>query len=120
MEKLCDIVEFLSKYANNESCLFSFIFGSVAKGNNHPNDCDLFWTTKAYPETKEWNEMKVHIEEMRNIFFEKFNLKLNVLINTVDEFMEGSEFKSRILNRPRIMIKNGSCRIEKTFFNMKQ
>lgn len=100
------IVRFLSEYTDNKYCLLSFIFGSVAKYEQRPNDCDLFWTTTACPDTEQWNEMKSIIFEMKKNFELEFGLQLNVCINTKDEFFEGSEFKSRILERPKIILKN--------------
>jgi hypothetical protein len=77
----------------------------LAKGKNSPNDCDLFWVTDLTPDTKRWRKFRHEIENHKASFYAQFNLQLNVVINTRDEFIEGSEFKTRIKNRPIIEIK---------------
>ena len=102
---LSEIVNLISNYSKDESCLLAFIFGSVAKGSSNPKDCDLFWVTIDTPDTNGWKLMKNMISEMKTDFYAKFKIKLNVSISTLDEFHEGSELKQRILERPKIIIK---------------
>ncbi len=107
MENLFRIKEFLSNRCIKDYYEMSFIFGSIAKGNKYPNDCDLFWVTNCQPETVPWEKMREYVQLVKSDFYNEFELKLNVTINTLNEFKEGSEFKSRILSRPIIKIKNG-------------
>lgn len=102
-----DFKSFISKYVDGELFIRVFIFGSVARGVKTPNDCDLFLVTSAKADTADWKFLKELIIEMKIEFKSHFDLNLNVCLNTKTEYLEGSEFKSRIHNRPMILLKNG-------------
>lgn len=106
MDYLSNIKDFLvSKISNQENCRLCFIFGSIAKRSENPNDCDLFWLTSSSPETENWNLLQKRVSCLKKEFLEKFNLPLNIFIYTLDEYNENSEFKKRIFKRPKIVIK---------------
>ena len=106
MDYQSEIREFLNSRVNDQkNCKLCFIFGSIAKGSVSPNDCDLFWLTEYYPESKEWTSLQVKISKLKNEFLKAFKIPLNVLVYTLDEYNENSEFKKRIFERPRIIIK---------------
>ncbi len=106
MDYLSNIKDFLIlKINNQENCRLCFIFGSIAKGSEKPNDCDLFWLTSSLPETENWNLLQKMISSLKKDFLGKFNLPLNIFIYTLDEYRENSEFKKRIFKRPKIVIK---------------
>ncbi len=98
------IVDFLKECINKDYILNCFIFGSLAKGKETPNDCDLFVVTNQIPHNKEWRQVLTELEQLQERFELKFALKLNITINTEKEFSEYSPFKERILNRQRINI----------------
>ena len=98
------IIDFLKQSINKEYILKCFVFGSIAKGIENPNDCDLFIVTNQTPFKKEWKQFLNEIEQLQESFELKFGLKLNTTINTEKEFSEYSAFKERILNRPTINI----------------
>lgn len=93
-----------SKLKDKDLILKSFIFGSIAKGSQNPNDCDLFIVTNQTPFTEKWKYFINEMEQLKVEFEIKFSLKLNVTINTEKEFNELSEFKARILKGSTIEI----------------
>lgn len=106
MDYLSNIKAFLaSKISDQENCRLCFIFGSIAKGSANPNDCDLFWLTSSSPETENWSLLQKRISSVKKEFLEKFNLPLNIFIYTLEEYNENSEFKKRIFERSKIIIK---------------
>lgn len=103
------IVMFLKTQLETEYVNSAFIFGSIAKGNSIPNDCDLFLITSASTDNIEWKIFINNCNKLKQDFYARFSLKLNTTINTIGEFKEGSDFKNRILNRPTIRIVDGVC-----------
>lgn len=99
-----ELITFLEKSLNKNYILISFIFGSIAKGSDYPNDCDLFIVTNQLPKMKEWKVFLSELELIQIKFEEVFKLKLHITINTEAEFLEDSPFKNRILNKPTIKI----------------
>ncbi|WP_314244736.1 nucleotidyltransferase domain-containing protein [Empedobacter tilapiae] len=99
-----DLIFYLKTSLNKNYIVNSFIFGSIAKGSNNPNDCDLFIVTNQLPHLKEWKEFLKELESVQSKFQEIFKIKLHITINTENEFLEYSPFKDRILKRPSIKI----------------
>lgn len=105
--KNCEIIQFLSNHITEELCSLAFVFGSIARNNPTPSDCDLFIVTPALPGSRLWTELKEMLEKNKSEFKVKFGINLNICVNTLQEYYEGSDFKDRIMKRPRIIIKNG-------------
>lgn len=106
MENLSKIKLYLtSLIINQDTCKGCFIFGSLAKGVEKPNDCDLLWVTTALPDSSSWVELQSLIIEIKVKFKNKFGLPLNILLYTIGEFNENTDLKKRIFDRPTIEIK---------------
>lgn len=64
-------------------CL-SFLFGSVARGVEKPNDCDMALVVRS--DFTEWRELAAVVSRLRAAFALRFGLPLNILILREDEW----------------------------------
>jgi hypothetical protein len=80
------------------------IFGSVSKGVNTPNDCDLYVVSHKSPDSTQWQQLKCRLNKIREGFNSKFKLTLNVVLMTLGEWEEKKEFF--LCNSSKILIKN--------------
>ena len=62
--KNCEIIQFLSNHITEELCSLAFVFGSIARNNPTPSDCDLFIVTPALPGSRLWTELKEMLEKI--------------------------------------------------------
>jgi len=96
------LTEEIFKISKNIS--LSYVFGSVASGALAPNDCDLLIVTELNPCKKEWNTLRKKRDNICEMFAQKFNLSLSVILVTKDEYLEVNPLFSRILSKPIIVI----------------
>lgn len=101
------VITFLKKRIVSDCINSAFIFGSVARGVENSNDCDLFIITADKIEKLGWDYFLRYCDQLKVDFYKLFSTELNLTVNTIDEFVEGSEFKKRILKRPLIIIMDG-------------
>ena len=64
------------------------IFGSVARGEATPNDCDVVCVSGAQPDGAEWAILRSEMAELSNSFYEEYGIRLSVVILTKCEWNE--------------------------------
>jgi predicted nucleotidyltransferase len=74
------------------------IYGSMAKGANIPNDCDLLIVALAKVESDAWVSLRHHINAMKMDFLDIFELPLNVALLTEGEWQENKSFYKDLLD----------------------
>lgn len=99
-----EIIDFLKINLPNKNIIKSFIFGSLVQGKTNPSDCDLLIVIDLKPDTEDWDNFIFEINKIKLSFFDNFNLELNTLINTKNEFNESRPLMNRILNKKIISI----------------
>lgn len=104
MYRVDEIATFLDENIPSLHIIQAFIFGSVACEKQLPKDCDIYVVTSAYPNTEGWILLKLSLMELQLKFVEKFGLKLNILLDTLDEFNEDSFLTKSILAKKTITI----------------
>ncbi|MDR7210132.1 hypothetical protein [Flavobacterium piscis] len=96
--------KWISKNINTEHFFLAFIFGSVARNVEKPNDCDLFLVTKHKTNSDLWKTMRLENENLKNNFFECFDLELSIQLFSKDEFNEELSFIKLTLERQKTLI----------------
>lgn len=104
LNNISEIVSFLKTNLSRKSVIKSFIFGSLAQGKTKPSDCDLLIVTCFEPDTIDWDNFILEINELKLKFIKLFDLELNTLINTEIEFREERALMTRILKKKIIPI----------------
>lgn len=99
-------IEWIYKNIKRENFLLAFIFGSVAKNIENPNDCDLFLVTKHKTNSDLWKIMRLENERLKRDFYKVFNLELSIQLLSEDEFNEKLNFIKLTLESPKILIIN--------------
>lgn len=99
-----DYYLWLSTNLNKENFSLGFIFGSVARNEKEPNDCDLFLVTKHKTNSELWKFMRNQNKTLKEKFYQNFNLELSIQLLTLDEFNEQSKFIKLTMKSPKIVI----------------
>jgi predicted nucleotidyltransferase len=68
------------------------IFGSLARGECKPHDCDLLIITSARVESYSWEMLKYKIKKTKIDFIDFFKFPLNVILLTENEWQENKNF----------------------------
>jgi predicted nucleotidyltransferase len=68
------------------------IYGSVARGVDRPNDCDLLIIASVDVESEKWFSLREHINSIKIDFLKNFELPLNVTLLTEGEWLENKSF----------------------------
>lgn len=68
------------------------IYGSVARGVDRPNDCDLLIIALVDVESENWFALRQHINSIKMDFVKNFELPLNVTLLTEGEWFENKSF----------------------------
>lgn len=76
----------------------------MAKFASNPNDCDFMIVTCTKPGMVEWEKVRTERDVLCELFNNKWQLNLSVILLTKDEYFEKNPFLNRILNRPIIEI----------------
>jgi len=98
--------KWLIKNINSDNFLLAFIFGSVARDVEKPNDCDLFLVTKLETNSDLWKLMRLENETLKKRFYTSFDLKLSIQLLSEDEFSEKLKFIELTLQSPKIILIN--------------
>lgn len=76
---------------------YAGIFGSIARGDPHPNDCDFFVMLDDTANTQRRAEMRSALRELHSHFFNVWGLPLHTTVLTVVEADESVDFMREIL-----------------------
>lgn len=96
--------KWISENIKSEDFLLAFIFGSVARNVDNPNDCDLFLVTKHKTNSELWKLMRLENETLKNKFYAQFNLELSIQLLSENEFNEKLNVVELIVESPKIII----------------
>jgi predicted nucleotidyltransferase len=96
--------EWLTENINKSNFHLAFIFGSVARNAEKPNDCDLFLVTNLETNSDLWKIMRLETETLKNTFYIKFNLDLSIQLLSENEFKENLKVVKLIIESPKIII----------------
>lgn len=64
------------------------VFGSVARGEPKPNDCDLLIVPYHDPNHKNWNLLRLFLDQLTIQFKKQFALKLSIQVLNISEWNE--------------------------------
>lgn len=98
--------KWLIENINSNNFLLAFIFGSVVRDVEKPNDCDLFLVTKLETNSDLWKLMRLENETLKERFYTSFDLKLSIQLLSEDEFSEKLKFIELTLKSPKIILIN--------------
>ncbi len=96
--------KWLTDNINKRNFNLAFIFGSVARNAEKPNDCDLFLVTNLETNSDLWKIMRLENETLKNMFFIQFNIDLSIQLLSENEFNENLKVVKLIVESPKIMI----------------
>lgn len=96
--------KWLTDNINKRNFNLAFIFGSVARNTEKPNDCDLFLVTKLETNSDLWKIMRLENETLKKMFFIQFNIDLSIQLLSENEFNENLKVVKLIVESPKIMI----------------
>ncbi len=82
----------------------AFIFGSVAKGQPNPKDCDLFLVTKHPAGSSDWLHLRCELADLRERFQVAHDLPLSIELLTSAEYLEWLTWQDPIYGSPKLYI----------------
>jgi predicted nucleotidyltransferase len=98
--------KWISDNINSENFLLAFLFGSVARNVENPNDCDLLLVTKLQTNSDLWKLMRMENEVLKQKFYTNFELELSIQLLSEEEFSEDLSFIKLTLKSPIIVLIN--------------